>query len=87
MIERIAYFNVKTVLFVCLFFTACGKFLNKSSLEISSDTQLISTKGYLNNYYEMLEKRKYLFAYCVKMVEEMIRLLTQYHYCLGKYLY
>ena len=62
MIERIAYFNVKTVLFVCLFFTACGKFLNKSSLEISSDTQLISTKGYLNNYYEMLEKRKLSFG-------------------------
>ena len=49
-------------MFLCLFLISCDDLLNYSDLEYSNDSELNSEKGFLKEYYEMLEKRKLSFG-------------------------
>ena len=59
---KIAHFNFNLVLILCLFLISCDDLVNYSNLEYKNDSDINSTKGFLNEYYEMLEKRKLSFG-------------------------
>ena len=62
MIIKIAHFNFNLVLILILFLISCDDLLNYSDLEYTNDSDINSTKSFLNEYYEMLEKRKLSFG-------------------------
>ena len=62
MIVKIAHYNFFLLLFLCLFLISCDDLLNYSDLEYSNDSELNSEKGFLKEYYKMLEKRKLSFG-------------------------
>ena len=62
MIVKIAHYNFFLLLFLYLFLISCDDLLNYSDLEYTNDSDINSTKSFLNEYYEMLEKRKLSFG-------------------------
>ena len=62
MIVKIAHYNLFILLILYLFLISCDDLLNYSDLEYTNDSELNSKKGFLNEYYEMLEKRKLSFG-------------------------
>ena len=62
MIIKIAHFNFNLVLILCLFLISCDDLLNYSDLKYTNESDINSTKSFLNEYYEMLEKRKLSFG-------------------------